>query len=111
MDDAQDEEGFRALESDLLARFDRADTTGCLLLLGRRFGEKGYDIGALFLDEQRRLISRVIEAPLSEAVSAYRQLYSHHAPVLRFLKEQGLPAPKAVKEEARTPCVNSPDRP
>jgi len=100
VDDAQDEEGFRALESDLLARFDRADTTGCLLLLGRRFGEKGYDIGALFLDEQRRLISRVIEAPLSEAVSAYRQLYSHHAPVLRFLKEQGLPAPKAVNTAA-----------
>ncbi|MBI5244186.1 MAG: DUF3536 domain-containing protein, partial [Elusimicrobia bacterium] len=90
---SREENDFR---DDLCGCFDRADISGCMLLLGRRFGAEGFDLGLLFKDEQRKIISRVIGSALSGAVSAYRQLYANHASVLRFLKNQGLPAPKAV---------------
>jgi hypothetical protein len=37
-----------------------------------------------------------MESTLQEAEAAYRQVYEYNAPMIRFLKELGMPAPKAL---------------
>jgi alpha-amylase/alpha-mannosidase (GH57 family) len=94
------DEDYKALEKDLVERFDRADMTGCMMVLGRRFGDSGYDLSRLFADEQRRMVGRVLENALLEAVVSHRQVYEHHAPLLRFLRARGMPPPKAIQTAA-----------
>ena len=42
----------------------------------------------------------ILEATLEEAESLHNQLYENHAPLLRFLKDLGIPPPKAVYASA-----------
>ena len=37
-----------------------------------------------------------LQSTLADAEASYRQLYEYHVPLLRFLKESGIPAPKAL---------------
>jgi hypothetical protein len=50
----------------------------------------------LFRDEQRRIISTILDSTLEEAENSFRLLYEHHAPLMRFLGELGTPAPKVL---------------
>jgi len=95
-----DTEEQRKLEESLGSLFDRGDLGGCMLLLRERFGAEGFSLQGLFRDAQHRIVSRLVESTLDEVLSLYRQLYEHHAPVLRFFKEQGLPAPRAIHAAA-----------
>ncbi|MGB6381630.1 MAG: glycoside hydrolase, partial [Syntrophobacteria bacterium] len=49
---------------------------------------------------QRKILELVLQNPLEEAEAAYRQLYEHHGPLLRFLKEASGPPPKALYRAA-----------
>ncbi|MFA6092913.1 MAG: DUF3536 domain-containing protein [Elusimicrobiota bacterium] len=93
-------EDFRGFESELLSFFDGGDLSACLRSLSGRFGEAGYDLSRLFLDEQRRILDRVVEAAVSEASAAYRHVYERNAPLLRFLRGRGVCAPKGVQSAA-----------
>jgi alpha-amylase/alpha-mannosidase (GH57 family) len=97
---AEEEEGYLRLESELCGCFDRGDFSGCVRRLSEAFGGGALRLGDLFKDDRRRLVGKVVESTLREAVSAFRQVYAHHAPLLRFLKENAEAAPKALSEAA-----------
>jgi hypothetical protein len=63
-------------------------------LLDRRFGERTYSLRSLFRDEQRRIVRTILSSTVSEAESAYLQLYEHHAALMRFITSLGIPMPR-----------------
>jgi hypothetical protein len=64
--------------------------------LDNSFGPATYGIKSLFRDEQRKILDIVLESSLADAETTYRQLYETNAPLMRFLRDSGIPPPKAL---------------
>jgi hypothetical protein len=69
-------------------------------VLDRHFGELTYSLRSLFRDEQRKILESVLGATVSEAEASYRQIFEHHAPLMRFLKDLGYPMPLSFQAAA-----------
>jgi len=85
---------------DLFDVFGRAEFPAALLMLEKTIGTSTYSLRHLFRDEQRRILQIVLEANLSNAEAAYRQIYDANAPLLLFLKDLNVPAPRALAAAA-----------
>ncbi|TMA12806.1 MAG: DUF3536 domain-containing protein [Deltaproteobacteria bacterium] len=95
-----EEEAYQALVREAAEPFSRADFPEVIRLIDRRFGESNYSIRSLFRDEQRNILSRILESALSEAEAVYSQLYENHAPMMRFLTDLRIPLPRAFHAAA-----------
>jgi alpha-amylase/alpha-mannosidase (GH57 family) len=80
--------------------FSRADIPEVIRAFDKGFGTDTYSLKSLFRDEQRNILSRILITTLDEAESVYRQLYEHHAPLMRFLGDLKTPLPKAFRTTA-----------
>jgi hypothetical protein len=80
--------------------FSRAEFPTALLLLQKTINSAAYSLRHLFRDEQRRILQIVLEANLSNSEAAYRQIYDTNAPLLLFLKDLDVPAPRALAAAA-----------
>jgi hypothetical protein len=87
----QEDDVERAVVEDLSAAFARADFPAVIRLLDRHFGESTYSLKSLFRDEQRRVLNRILESPLTEAEGLYRQIYERHTPLMQFLADLSIP--------------------
>ena len=101
--------GIRAYESELeylllleqtSEAFSRADIPQVIRAFDRGFGHETYSVRSLFRDEQRNILSLILTSTLAEAEAAYRQLYEHHVPLMRFLGDLKTPLPKAFQTTA-----------
>jgi hypothetical protein len=59
-----------------------------------------YSLKNLFRDEQRRVLTEVLQSTVEHASTVYRQMYEDEAPMLRFLSDCGLPIPAELKATA-----------
>jgi hypothetical protein len=91
---------YGSLVSDARDAFFRADIPEVIRVLDRGFGRNIYSLKSLFRDEQRRILDDILNSTVEEAEAVYRQLYEHHAPLLRFLVTLGLRLPKALRTTA-----------
>jgi hypothetical protein len=91
---------YAEMKDEALAAFAKADLPEALRVLDRHFGELTYSLRSLFRDEQRKVLRRVLAATVSEAESSYRQIFEHHAPLMRFLKDIGFPMPPSFQAAA-----------
>ncbi len=80
--------------------FSRAEFPPALLLLQKTIGSATYSLRHLFRDEQRRILQIVLEANLSNSEAVYRQIYDTNAPLLLYLKDLNVPAPRALAAAA-----------
>jgi alpha-amylase/alpha-mannosidase (GH57 family) len=96
----QGEEAYQAMVQEVTQAFSTADFPEVIRLLDKHFGTSTYSIKSLFRDEQRKVLSYILESVLSEAEAAYRELYERHYPMMRFLTEIGNPLPKALLSAA-----------
>jgi hypothetical protein len=94
------EEAYQTLVREATEPFSRADFPEVIRLMDRRFEESNYSIRSLFRDEQRNILSRILESNLTEAEAIYSQLYENHAPMMRFLTDLRIPLPKAFHAAA-----------
>ncbi len=76
--------------------FRRAEFPTVLLLLEKKLGASTYSLRHLFRDEQRRILQIVLETSLTNAEAVYRQIYDTNAPLLLFLQDLNVPAPRAL---------------
>ncbi|MGN6720469.1 MAG: DUF3536 domain-containing protein, partial [Candidatus Binatia bacterium] len=83
-----------------LDRFTRADLTGVVRVMARRFGDSNYSLQSLFRDEQRKVLATILESSLLEAEALYRQIYEQRAPIMRFLTDLNIPLPKGFSAAA-----------
>ncbi len=92
----QDEEAYDAMARELTEAFVKADFPEAIRRIDHHFGASTYSLRSLFRDQQRKITARILQATVDEAAAAYGQLYEHHAPLMRFLKDLGIPAPKGL---------------
>jgi alpha-amylase/alpha-mannosidase (GH57 family) len=90
----QGEEAYGRLVTEATELFQRADIPGVLRLVDRNFGQEAFSLKLLFSDEQRKILGMILRSSLAEAEGAYRQIYEHHAPLMRFLASMGTPVPR-----------------
>lgn len=91
---------YEKLISEAMEAFSRADIPAVIRAFDRGFGLDTYSLKSLFRDEQRNILSRILISTLDEAEAVYRQLYEHHAPLMRFLSDLKTPLPKAFRTTA-----------
>jgi hypothetical protein len=91
---------YERLTAEAAQAFARADIPDVIRAFDRGFGTDTYSLKSLFRDEQRNMISRILVSTLEEAETVYRQLYEHHAPLMRFLTDLKAPLPKAFRTTA-----------
>ncbi|MBC7105223.1 MAG: DUF3536 domain-containing protein, partial [Firmicutes bacterium] len=92
----RDEEAYREMAGSVIAAFERADFTEVIRLLDQYFEGVTYSLGELFRDKQREVLDVILESTLTEVASDYRRIYERHAALMRFLKNLGVPQPKAL---------------
>ena len=91
---------YETMAAELISLFAGADFAETIRALDRNFRGSLYTLKSLFRDDQAKLLGRILRATLEEAEAVYRQLYEHHAPLLKFLKETASPPPKALSTAA-----------
>jgi hypothetical protein len=94
------EHEYERLIEEATQAFSRADIPEIIRAFDRGFGTDTYSLKSLFRDEQRNILSRILVSTLDEAETVYRQLYEHHAPLMRFLADLHTPLPKAFRTTA-----------
>jgi alpha-amylase/alpha-mannosidase (GH57 family) len=94
------EEAYREMVQEISEAFDRADLAEVLRLLDNHFEGATYSLKQLFRDKQRRVLETILDSTLAEIEADYRQIYERHASLMRFLKDLGIPQPKALHTAA-----------
>jgi len=81
------------LREGLLPPFQRGDVPELLRTLDGACGTRTYSLKHLFRDEQRAIISLILDKTLRNVATSFQQLYENHAPLMRFLADLGVPQP------------------
>ena len=87
---------YQRLREEIFASFEKADFPQVLRIQDRYFESSRYSLKSLFRDEQRKILDIILEATEAEAQSAYRHLFEHHIPLMRFLKDSNSLPPRAL---------------
>ncbi len=98
--DYQGEEAYQTMTQETAQSCVVADFAGVIRLLDKHFGTSTYSLRSLFRDEQRKVLDYILESTLADVEGVYRQLYSQHYPLMRFLTDLGNPIPKAYRTAA-----------
>jgi len=94
------DQNYRETIEEAMDRFSRADLTGVIRVMARRFGESNYSLQSLFRDEQRKVLETIFQTDLEEAEALYRQIYERRVPIMRFLTGLNIPLPKGFAAAA-----------
>jgi hypothetical protein len=94
------EKAYGLMVGQVTEAFSKGDLPAVIRLLDKHFLELTYSLRSLFRDEQRRVMHLILQSTLAEAEGVHRQLYEHHALLMRFLVELGVPLPKAFQAAA-----------
>lgn len=96
----QDDSAFRRLLEEAGQAFSHAELPACLRAIDHHFGKATYSLKSLFRDEQRRIIGGIVDTAIRDAGAMYREVYEHHAPLICFLSELGMPVPPILRSTA-----------
>jgi alpha-amylase/alpha-mannosidase (GH57 family) len=91
-----DEASFQLMRRDIREAFNRSDLAEIIRLMDKHFETHNYSLWHLFRDEQRRVWDRILRSTLDEVTASFRSIYSHHYPIMRAMREQRAPIPKAL---------------
>jgi len=102
----RDEDSYRKLVEDVTAAFSKADLPESLRVIDKELGST-YSLKSMFRDDRRAILRQILNASLDEAEAAYRQIYEHHIPLAHFLRDLGVPLPKAIRTAAEFAVNNN----
>jgi alpha-amylase/alpha-mannosidase (GH57 family) len=94
-----DEETYQKLVQEMTSAFSAAEIPEVLRVMDKELAST-YSLKSMFHDDQRAIVKQILNAPLEEAESAYRQIYEDHVPLANFLRDLGVPLPKAIAAAA-----------
>jgi alpha-amylase/alpha-mannosidase (GH57 family) len=95
----RDEETYQNLVQEMTSAFTAAEIPEVLHIMGKELSST-YSLKSMFRDDQRSVLKQILNAPLAAAESAYRQIYEDHVPLANFLRDLGVPLPKAIAAAA-----------
>ena len=96
----QGDQEYELLKREVKTAFGRADLPDLIRSVDRNFGAGTYSLKFLFRDEQRKILDRILESTRADAENTYRHMYEQHAPLLRFLHDLGILAPRRLQVAA-----------
>lgn len=85
------------MQSEIKEAFTKGDIPEVIRLMDKHFGAHSYNIWHLFRDEQRRILSRILEPDQREIDSFFHQAFIHHYPALQVMKDLGIPLPETLQ--------------
>ncbi len=88
---------FEDLSKFLSDRFDRAEFTEILRKLDRFFANSIYSLNSLLRDGQRKILNRILQSKVDDALRVYHSLYQQNVPLMRFLNGSSTPCPQALR--------------
>jgi len=91
-----DAEGFETFAEHAASEVQSADFPGAIRMLDHYYGSVDYSLTSLFRDEQRRIVSLILNSTLSDIEGSLTTIYQDHASLLRYLSVTGLPKPPAL---------------
>lgn len=94
------DESYRIMRRETTEAFDKGELAEIIRSFDRHFGKGTYSLKSLFRDEQIAFTNRVLRETLDKLEDDYGRLYENHAPMMRFLAEQGTPMPRAFEISA-----------
>ncbi|HEY6253621.1 MAG TPA: DUF3536 domain-containing protein, partial [Candidatus Angelobacter sp.] len=92
-----DQQDYSLVVNEISSVFSAGDFPETLRLLDEEFEGLRYSLKSLFKDEQKRILDLILSQTLEQAETSYREVYRHHGPLLRFLKEMGQPVPDVLR--------------
>jgi alpha-amylase/alpha-mannosidase (GH57 family) len=95
------EQSFQTLLNDLTSSFNQADLPTVIRLLDQHFNGVTYSLKSLVGDEQKRILNAILNSTMQEAEASFQIVYEHHASLIRYLAEQQLPLPDALRTTAQ----------
>jgi alpha-amylase/alpha-mannosidase (GH57 family) len=93
-------EAYGKMLDEMVAAFKKADFTETIRAMDRHFGTSTYTLKSLFKDEQRKILSSILDSTLQDAEGVLRGIYEDNAPLMRFLADMMVPLPKALQAAA-----------
>ena len=90
-------ENYNGLKKAVTESFAQADTTTTLKQLTEAFADTTLSLRTLFRDEQRKIVSSILNESVATAEAAYQAVYENQAPLVRFLLSLGIPIPAAFQ--------------
>jgi alpha-amylase/alpha-mannosidase (GH57 family) len=97
--DFRDEEAYQKLVHEMTTAFSAADIPEVLRVMDKDLPAT-YSLKSMFRDDQRAILKQILSTPLEEAESAYRRIYENHVLLVNFLRDLGIPLPKAISTAA-----------
>ncbi len=90
----QGEEAYGAMAWEVTEAFALADLPETIRRLDKHFGASTYSLRSLFRDEQRKVAEQIMDLTMAEVWSDFDRIYNNYVPLMRFLKDLGIPLPK-----------------
>jgi alpha-amylase/alpha-mannosidase (GH57 family) len=87
---------YSKLLEEMSHAFSRGDIPQLIRRIDDHFHGGSYTLKSLFRDEQRRILDSILRNTLRDVETNLRSIYDHHAPLMRFLNDVNVPAPKAL---------------
>src|SRR5262245_19800776 len=63
----ESQEDYDTMKQELTGAFNRGDFSEVIRLLDRHFGESTYSLRSIFHDDQRKILSRILQSSLAES--------------------------------------------
>jgi alpha-amylase/alpha-mannosidase (GH57 family) len=91
-----DDDAFVAMSSQIRSAFSRSDISSVIRLMNQYFGTHNYSLWHLFKDEQRRIVTQILQASLREIEASFRHIHEHNYPLMQAMKEIRMPLPREL---------------
>jgi alpha-amylase/alpha-mannosidase (GH57 family) len=96
----QGEDVYGAMAWEVTEAFTLTDFPETIGRIANHFGESTYSLRTLFRDEQRKILDQLMELAHEEVRSDFGRMYANHVPLMRFLKDLGVPLPRSFSATA-----------
>lgn len=91
---------YAEMSRELLAAFNQGNFADIVRLMDKHFGNNNFSLLDLFLDEQRKILSHVTDRTVAALIDSYSGMYSENKVLMEFLRNAGMPVPKAFRPAA-----------
>ena len=92
---------YDRVKQDLLTRFGRYSLADMVRGLDEHFPGEPFSLPQLFLDERRRVLTRVLAAVLEKHEETYRHIWEENSKLVHYLRHADAPIPEALALVAR----------
>ncbi len=91
---------FEKMHDEICNAFEKGNVQEVLLLMDKHFGTHHYSFWHLFKDDQKRIVTQLLQDDLSNIEGVYRQMYDTHYHLMQIIYELAMPLPPHMKVTA-----------